>query len=122
MRFECLKVIYKRQKLNVKKWPKVNFLPDTLRLATGLDYGEGLWSAPVPEVQLVVGGNKQQLSCGMEGQRCDSYVPFCEPTLTTTLHKKQNKQKHSITPWDEYRNNRNLERKGIWLIRIFLSY
>lgn len=72
---------------------KYNILPDTLCLTAGLDHSKGLRSTPVPEVQLVVGGNKQQLGCGVEGQGRNSYVSFSEPALTATL---QNKTEHHL--------------------------
>lgn len=42
--------------------------PDSLRVTARLDHGEGLRSAPVPEVELVVGGDEEQLSRRVESQ------------------------------------------------------
>lgn len=62
--------------------------PHSLRLAARLDHGEGLWPAPVPEVQLVVGGDEQQLGSGVEGQRGDGHVALCKPALAAALHTR----------------------------------
>lgn len=59
--------------------------PHSLRFAARFNYGKRLRPAPVPEVQLVVGGDEEELSRGVEGQRGDGHVALCEPALTATL-------------------------------------
>lgn len=61
--------------------------PDSLRVAARLDHGEGLRSAPVPEVQLVVGGDQEELGSRVEGQGGDGNIALCEPTLTAALQR-----------------------------------
>lgn len=62
--------------------------PDSLCVAACFDHSEGLWSAPVPEVELVVGGNQQELSSWMEGQGGNGDIALSKPALTTTLQRK----------------------------------
>ena len=59
--------------------------PHSLRVAARLDHGEGLRPAPVPEVELVVGGYQQELRGRVEGQRSDGHVALREPTLAAAL-------------------------------------
>ena len=61
--------------------------PDSLRVAARLDHGEGLRAAPVPEVQLVVGGNQQELSSRVKGQRGDGDIALREPALAPALQE-----------------------------------
>ena len=62
--------------------------PNSLCLAARLHHGEGLRPAPVPEVELVVGGDQEELSGRVEGQRGDGNITLCEPTLTAALQKE----------------------------------
>ena len=48
-------------------WIIIDIPPDSLGVAGGLDHSEGLRSTPVPEVELVVGGDEEQLGGGVEG-------------------------------------------------------
>lgn len=61
--------------------------PDSLRVTARLDHGEGLRAAPVPEVELIVGGDQEELRSRVKGQGCDGNIALCKPTLATALQK-----------------------------------
>lgn len=63
--------------------------PDSLCVAARLDHGEGLRATPVPEVQLIVGGNQEELSGRVKGQRGDGDVALREPALTPALEQQK---------------------------------
>lgn len=63
--------------------------PHSLRFAARFDHSKGLRAAPVPKVQLVVGGDEKELGCGVEGQRGDGHVALCEPAFTATLQEEE---------------------------------
>lgn len=63
--------------------------PDSFCIAACLDHSKGFWATPVPEVKLIVGGDQEELSSRVEGQRCDGNIALCKPTLTTTLKEKR---------------------------------
>lgn len=65
--------------------PSIFDPPHSLCVAARLHDSKRFWTAPVPEVQLVVGGNEEQLSGRVEGQRGDGHVALCKPTLTPAL-------------------------------------
>lgn len=67
--------------------PSIFNPPHSLRVAAGLHHSERFRTAPVPEVQLVVGGDEEQLSGRVEGQRGDGHVALCKPTLTAALQR-----------------------------------
>lgn len=64
--------------------------PHSLCVAARLDHSEGLWSAPVPEVELIVSGDQKELRSRVKGQGGNGNIALCKPTLTTTLQKKKN--------------------------------
>lgn len=59
--------------------------PDSLSITAGLDDSEGFRSAPVPEVEFIVGGDQKELSSRVEGQGGNGDIALCKPTLTATL-------------------------------------
>lgn len=59
--------------------------PHSLRVAARFHHGEGLGAAPVPEVELIVGGDQEQLSSWVEGQGGDGDVALGKPALTPAL-------------------------------------
>lgn len=64
-------------------------LPDSLGITASLDDSEGLRPAPIPEVELIVGGDQKELSSRVEGQGGNGNIALCKPTLTATLQTEQ---------------------------------